>query len=452
MTATTYNPTQTVDLADIREVANVRQSLGDVRQLAASIEAVGLLNPLTVRRINAADEAVPLGGAFELLSGHRRKAALETLGVKTAPVYIVERSGAGDDADRLATQLVENLQREDLNPIEEAEGLADLVDLVGSQKEAAELIGRSPAYLSKRLKLRTLPDEGKAAVSSGALSLEDAFDVAKLQPKRQREVLKQYGSGIHPETARRHLDSAIADTVKDGEARKAARAVAGQKHRKGIEVVAVPDRPKAWQSIEGYNGLTIDQDAHEAEPCHRLVVGYQASWDTEIREAFYCADAGRHDPDGESALKLTETTADADRAKREKDREKATRKAEKKAAKLHGEAVDLAANLTDRNVALKVLSRYVLDLDVMGDSIASALAAVGVELPEEPAEYDPEDPTGYHEDHQRYAAELAEKVDGLSVAKLYRAAVFEVLASTVKSTYNQDEATSRAIAEFLGIE
>lgn len=434
---------KTLSLDKITSAGNVRRKVGDVRELAYSIDAVGLLNPLTVTKN---------GDGFELVAGHRRLAALQKLGVTEAPAYIIDEDKDAHDAQRVAVQLVENLQREDLEALEEADGLAELVELVGSQKAAAEAIGRSQAHVSKRLKLRELPEKARDAISSGELTLEDAFELSKLDDARQKKALK----GLIGNGSRWELDRQLEEADRDRKSRKAAKAVAGQKHRKGVEVVAVPDVPKSWKSLEGYDGLGVDQDAHEAEPCHRLVVGYQTSWATEPSEVYYCAEPERHDPDGESENKPIVTEREReDEARREAIAERQA-KAKAERQRLFAEA-STVANGTARNDALKVLARFVLDVADdygnragFGGDLEDVLEAVGAKLPEPPERKAWEDPEGF----RAYETALREVVDGLTIAQLYRAAVLWVIAGSVFSptSYTRAEPLAQALAGVLDVE
>jgi ParB family chromosome partitioning protein len=118
-------------------------------ELAASIKTRGLLQPIVVRRIAS--------GAYELLAGERRYRAATLAGVERLPALIRE----GDDPLEIA--LIENVQREDLAPLEEAEALALLIERHGySHREVAELLGKSRPYVSNTLSINRLPEPVKA--------------------------------------------------------------------------------------------------------------------------------------------------------------------------------------------------------------------------------------------------------------------------------------------------
>lgn len=430
---------ETLPIEKIREVSNIRETTGDVRSLAASIEAVGLLNPLTVI-------AEP-EGFYRLVAGHRRLAALKSLGSETVPAYVADFVSESRE-DVLAAQLVENLQREDLDPLEEAEGLAELVEILGTQGAAAKAIGRSPAHLSKRLKLRQLPDEGKSAVRAGSLNLEQAFELAKLPEKRAAKIAEHFSAGNS------HAPRELADEIKalerDEVSRKAARDVAGQAHRQDMIVVASPDAEDSWQTLEGWNGLAVDQDLHEAEPCHRLVVGYQNRWSNEIREEYYCADPDRHGPDGDSDNKIVDTEAQRDEVE-EKRRQKALErqaKIDEKSAQLARQAIEVAAGL-NRNDAVKVLSQWILR-GLEPTRAAELLKVFGVKVPDEPETKPWEDPDSWH----NYETAVSETMDSTPDSKLYRAAVLYTLTISTHSPqlFIRERPENIPIAEILGIE
>lgn len=430
---------ESIPIDKIDEISNIRESTGDTRSLAASIDAVGLLNPVTVTE--------RAQGTYRLIAGHRRLAALQSLGWQTVPAYVVAFVTESRE-DVLAAQLVENLQREDLDPLEEAEGLAELVEILGTQSAAAKAIGRSPAHLSKRLKLRQLPDEGKSAVRSGRLSLEEAFELAKLPEKRAAKIAEHFSAGnAH---APRELADEVMALERDEVSRKAAKDVAGQKHRKDMTVVASPDAEESWQTLEGWNGLAVDQDLHESEPCHRLVVGYPNRWTAEIREEYYCADPERHGPDGDSDNKIVDTEAEQSAAdkKRRREAEKAAAKRQEKAEQLTREALEIASGL-NRNDAVKVLSRWILaDMDY--GRLSELLKVFGVKVPDQPETQPWEDVETWIE----YEQALEEAAAGAPDSKLYRAAVLYVLSITTHSPqlYIRELPDSAPIAEILGIE
>ncbi len=127
--------------------------------LADSLGDRGILQPLLVR-------PVP-GGNYELVAGERRWRAAQLAGLQTVPAIVQDR----DDARSLEDALIENMAREDLNPIEEARAVADLAEELGLTREAVgRKVGRSRVAISNLLRLLDLPDEVLEALESGHLT------------------------------------------------------------------------------------------------------------------------------------------------------------------------------------------------------------------------------------------------------------------------------------------
>ena len=128
-------------------------------ELADSIASQGILQPLLVRPI--------AGDGYRIVAGERRWRAARLAGLNEVPVVIREMS----DEEAYAAMLVENLQRENLNPIEEARGYQKLIDTVGAtQEQIAAKLGKSRPAVANALRLLTLPDEITAMVLGGGLS------------------------------------------------------------------------------------------------------------------------------------------------------------------------------------------------------------------------------------------------------------------------------------------
>ena len=138
-----------------------RRSFDDtaLQALAGSLRERGVLQPVLVR-------PVP-GGTYELVAGERRWRAAQIAGLLTIPALVRER----DDAEALEAALIENMAREDLNPVEEARACAALVEELGLTRETVGLrVGRSRVAVSNLLRLLDLPDEVLALLERGELS------------------------------------------------------------------------------------------------------------------------------------------------------------------------------------------------------------------------------------------------------------------------------------------
>ncbi len=127
--------------------------------LASSIETSGVVQPLLVRPLH--------DGGYELIAGERRWRAAQQAGLEKVPAVVRE----SERAERLQVALIENMVREDLNPVEEARACAALVDDLGlSKEELARRIGRSRPAVSNLIRLLDLPDEALELLESGTLS------------------------------------------------------------------------------------------------------------------------------------------------------------------------------------------------------------------------------------------------------------------------------------------
>jgi len=129
-----------------------------IDELAASIQANGILQPLVVK---------PDGDGFQLIAGERRLRAAKKIGLKEVPVIIKDV----DERDQLFLSLIENLQREDINPIDEAEGFKRLMEDYGlNQFDIAKRIGKDRATVANAIRLLKLPDIIKNAIKDGTIT------------------------------------------------------------------------------------------------------------------------------------------------------------------------------------------------------------------------------------------------------------------------------------------
>ena len=127
--------------------------------LASSIEASGVIQPLLVRPLP--------DGSYELIAGERRWRAARQAGLDKVPAVVRD----SEQAERMQVALIENMVREDLNPVDEARACAALVDELGlSKEELARRVGRSRPAVSNLIRLLDLPDEALALLESGELS------------------------------------------------------------------------------------------------------------------------------------------------------------------------------------------------------------------------------------------------------------------------------------------
>jgi ParB family transcriptional regulator, chromosome partitioning protein len=142
---------------------NPRRIFADTEldELAASLRERGIIQPIVARAVGGAADA------FEIIAGERRWRAAQRAGLHEVPVVVVEAT----DDEALQLAIVENVQRTDLNPLEEAEGYRSLIrDFSHSQDDVARMVGKSRSHVANTLRLQTLPGPVKEHIHSGRLS------------------------------------------------------------------------------------------------------------------------------------------------------------------------------------------------------------------------------------------------------------------------------------------
>ena len=158
------------------------ESLSD---LAESIRTHGLIQPLTVRRLSS--------GYYQIIAGERRWRASKQAGLTEVPAVIIE----ADDRKVMELGLIENLQREDLNPIEEAGGYKVLVEDYGlTQEEVAQQVGKSRSAVANAMRLLSLPDAVRMLLEEGRLSAGHARAIlsvpgGELQKRLAQKVVEE---------------------------------------------------------------------------------------------------------------------------------------------------------------------------------------------------------------------------------------------------------------------
>lgn len=148
-----------------------------LKELADSIKENGIINPIVVRKLS--DQK------YEILAGERRFRAAEKAGLTTVPVTIID----ADDKKALTIGLIENLQREDLNVLETAEGINRLItEFRFSHEEAARAVGRSRSAVSNLIRLLNLPDFVQELIRKDQLQMGHARALLSLDEDQQAEV------------------------------------------------------------------------------------------------------------------------------------------------------------------------------------------------------------------------------------------------------------------------
>jgi ParB family chromosome partitioning protein len=151
-----------------------------LQDLADSISAQGVVQPIVVRAIAA--------GRYEIIAGERRWRASQLAGLHEIPAVVRDV----DDRAAIAIALIENIQREDLNPLEESRALERLIkEFELTHEQAAEAVGRSRAAVSNLLRLLDLEDSVKELVEQGELEMGHARALLALSGKRQLEAARQ---------------------------------------------------------------------------------------------------------------------------------------------------------------------------------------------------------------------------------------------------------------------
>lgn len=183
-----------------------RQDFGELDELVASIRQVGVLEPLLVRADD--DEG------FMIVSGERRYRAAREAGLEEVPCIVLEV----DDAEVLEIALIENLQRQDLSPFEEAEGLQALIDRFGyTHEEVAERIGKSRTTVTEALSLCDIPKGLRARLEEAgtrtkSILLEVARHPSEDMPELAELVIREGLTRDQVREYRRHVPDAAASS------------------------------------------------------------------------------------------------------------------------------------------------------------------------------------------------------------------------------------------------
>jgi len=199
------NPNEVdIDLID-RNPAQPRAAfdLESLNSLAESVKVHGVVQPLLVRRV---------GQRYELVAGERRWRAAKAAGLAKIPVLVKDVA----DGDLLEVALVENVLREDLNPIEEAQAYRNLIDKVGmTQESLGERFGRDRSYITNYLRLLRLPDDLQQLVKEKRLSTGHARTLLGLEDvDQQRRVARQVIQNDLSVRATESLVKAMGSTAK----------------------------------------------------------------------------------------------------------------------------------------------------------------------------------------------------------------------------------------------
>ncbi|HOK35435.1 MAG TPA: ParB/RepB/Spo0J family partition protein [Candidatus Pacearchaeota archaeon] len=159
----------------------------ELKELANSIEKYGILQPLIAKKI---EKDVPSGQKveYQLIAGERRLRAAKMIGLKEVPVIIQEI----EKEEELPISLVENLQREDLNPLEKAKAFKRLIEEYHlTQREVGKMVGKSREAIANNLRLLDLPEEIKNGIEKREISEGHARALLSVEKDKQIEVYKE---------------------------------------------------------------------------------------------------------------------------------------------------------------------------------------------------------------------------------------------------------------------
>ena len=176
-----------VDISQVESCSSQPRKAFDqaaLAELADSIRLHGIIQPLTVRKLSS--------GYYQIIAGERRWRAARLAGLREVPVVVVE----ADDRKAAELAMIENLQREDLNPMEEAAGFQTLIEIYHmTQEEAATQVGKSRSAVANALRLLSLAAPVVKLVEEGKLSAGHARALVPLSPALQQRAAEAVVSG-----------------------------------------------------------------------------------------------------------------------------------------------------------------------------------------------------------------------------------------------------------------
>ncbi|MGH8017819.1 MAG: ParB/RepB/Spo0J family partition protein [Opitutaceae bacterium] len=228
-----------------------------IEELAESIRAEGLLQPVVVRAAN---------GKFQLVAGERRWRAFQQLKLKTIPARVIEAS----NASAASMALIENLQRESLNPVEEAHGYASLIrDFDLTQEQVGERVGKGRATVANSLRLLNLAEEIQGYLGTGLLSTGHAKALLGIENAQEQVVLAR--RIIEQGLSVRATEALVASWQKS----KGARHVAGRA-TPAAEAAAIADIQRRFSSF-----VNARVELKHAPKKGRIIIEYRGNEDLQ---------------------------------------------------------------------------------------------------------------------------------------------------------------------------
>jgi ParB family chromosome partitioning protein len=235
----------------------------EIDELAASLRERGIIQPIVARPVRGAADA------YEIIAGERRWRAAQRAGLHEVPVVVIEAT----DEEALQLAIIENVQRTDLNPLEEADGYRALIrDFSHSQDDVARMIGKSRSHVANTLRLQTLPDRVKEHIQAGRLSAGHARAlVGHHDAERLSEEIVARGLNVREVEALTAVNRGMASSKHVAPKRKAADTVAMEKRLSdalGLVVTIDHRVEKGVVSIRYRNLEQLDDLARRLERKH----------------------------------------------------------------------------------------------------------------------------------------------------------------------------------------
>ncbi len=214
----------------------------ELDELAASLRERGIIQPIIVRAMRG------VADGYEIVAGERRWRAAQRAGLHEVPVVVIEAT----DAEALQLAIIENVQRADLNPLEEAEGYRALMDEFGnSQEDIARIVGKSRSYVANTLRLLKLSDAVKAYIHSGKLTAGHA----------RMLVGEPNADALAEEIVARELNVRQVEAMARERATKSGKIASGRKARGSTAKTA--DMLAFEKRVSDATGLVVSIDHHD---------------------------------------------------------------------------------------------------------------------------------------------------------------------------------------------
>ena len=214
----------------------------ELDELVASLRERGIIQPIVVRALRG------VADGYEIVAGERRWRAAQRAGLHEVPVVVIEAT----DAEALQLAIIENVQRADLNPLEEAEGYRALMDeFANSQEDIARIVGKSRSYVANTLRLLKLSDAVKAYIHSGKLTAGHA----------RMLVGEPNADALAEEIVARELNVRQVEAMARERAQKSGKIASGRKARGSTAKTA--DMLAFEKRVSDATGLVVSIDHHD---------------------------------------------------------------------------------------------------------------------------------------------------------------------------------------------